>query len=404
MPEAFIYTARTKTGQKRSGTIQADTPARVASILEERQLIPVEIKGLKATIRSGIFGFFQSRQYEDLILFTRNLSTLYQAGIPLLKALSIIKIGPSGSYFNGAIAKIHNNIQAGRSLSDALAEYPRIFSQIYCASVAAGEASGKLDLILDSLAVMLERDLELKRQIKAAVRYPIFVVTAIALAFVVLITFVIPRFTQFYASAGAELPAPTRALIWTNQFVTHYWFLILAGIAVLIITMKKIYASTGGRLYFDTRLLRTPIFGDLIVKGNIARFAYLFQLLLKSGIPIVKSLDLLAETVRNSRLTREIKTLSDSFKEGRELSGLTDKIKFFPEMALQMIAIGLESGSLENMLAEVAKHYAKEVDYKSRHLTALLEPILTMVLGVFVLIVALAIFLPMWNLIKVFHG
>ncbi len=404
MPDTYTYTARTRTGQKRTGSIQADSPSRVAALLDEQALIPIEITHRDGAIRSGILGFLRGSQYEDLILFTRNLSTLYQAGIPLLKALSIIKIGQPGSYFNRAIIKIHDNIQAGRALSDALAEFPRVFSPIYCSSVAAGEASGKLDLILDSLAEMLERDLELKRQIKSAVRYPIFVVTAIALAFTVMITFVIPRFVQFYASAGAELPAPTRALIGLNYFIVHYWFLILTGAVILIFSFKKLYSTAAGRLYFDTRLLKMPIFGDLVVKGNVARFAYMFHLLLKSGIPIVKALDLLADTIRNSRLTAEIRFLSESFREGREITGLTDRVIFFPDMALQMINVGLESGSLESMLTEVAKHYGKEVDYRSRHLTALLEPILTVVLGAFVLVVALAVFLPMWNLIKVFRG
>jgi type IV pilus assembly protein PilC len=404
MPEKFSYTAISREGHKRVGSIQADSADRVVAILNEQNLIPIEIKGQQKTFRPGLFGFMKGRRYEDLILFTRNLSTLYQAGIPLLKALSIIKIGPEGGYFNHAIEMIRKNIEGGRALSDAMSEFPDLFSKIYISSVAAGEVSGKLDDILDALAAMLERDLELKRQIKLAVRYPIIVVVAIGLAFAVMVTFVIPRFMAFYASAGAELPAPTRALIYANQFITQYWFLILAGAAILFLSFRKIYYMPTGRQIIDARLLKMPIFGDLIVKGNIARFAYMFQLLLKSGIPIVQSLTLLSETMKNVCLTAEIKVLAESFKEGRELAGLVDRIIFFPEMAIQMIAIGLESGSVENMLNEVAKHYSKEVDYKSRHLTAMLEPILTVVLGGFVLIVALAIFLPMWSLIRVFQG
>ena len=403
MAETFIYVARTRTGQKRTGTIQAENQAKAASILEDKLLIPIEIVGRKKLHGPGVFGYLKSRQSEDLILFTRNLSTLYQAGIPLLRALTVIKIGTPESYFNQAISKIHNSIEAGHALSETMSEFPRIFSPVYCASIAAGEASGKLDQILDSLAIMLERDLELRRQIKAAVRYPIMVLAAIALAFIVMLTFVIPRFVPFYSSAGAELPLPTQIMIGMSQFMTHYWSLIIGGVVTIFFLIRKVISTTRGRLFFDTMILKLPVFGDLIIKANIARFAYLFQLLIRSGIPIVKSLDLLAGTIRNMRLTNEIRALSESFKEGREISGLIYKLAFFPEMALQMITIGLESGSLENMLAEVAKHYSKEVDYKSRHLTSLLEPILTIVLGAFVLMVALAIFLPMWNIIKVFH-
>jgi type II secretory pathway component PulF len=403
MPEVFVYTAKTRAGEKRTGLIQSDSASRVALILGEQELIPIEIKSKGRTFKPGIFGFLKGQQYEDLIMFTRNLATLYKAGIPLLRALSVIKVGPPGGNFNGAIYKIRDHVQAGRSLSDAMSDYPKIFSKIYTASVAAGEASGKLDDILDSLGAMLERDLELKRQIKIAVRYPIMVVIAIAIAFTIMITFVIPRFVTFYSGAGAQLPVPTKLLIWMNQFITHYWMLIIGGIIVFIFVLRKFYATDHGRTFFDTIILKLPVFGDLVVKGNIARFAYMFQLLMKSGIPIVKSLDLLADTVKNSRITAEIKIIAESFKEGRELTGIIDKLVFFPEMALQMISIGLESGSMENMLLEVANHYGKEVDYKSRHLTSLLEPILTIVLGAFVLVVALAIFLPMWNLIQVFR-
>lgn len=404
MPETFSYSARTAEGEKRSGTVQAENTERVAAILEEMRLIPIEIRPQKKDVRPVLFGFLRSRQYEDLILFTRNLSTLYKAGIPLLRALDTIKIGPANGYFNRTIERIRTDVQSGRSLSDAMGEHPELFSKIYIASIAAGEASGKLDEILDSLGYMLERDLDLNRQIKSALRYPIIVVCAIVLAFAVLITFVIPRFIDFYSSMGAQLPTPTRIIIWIHHIVTTYWVAVVAILIAAALTLRKIYASSSGKLYFDTWFLSMPVFGDLIVKGNIARFSYMFHLLLKSGLPMVKSLELLSETVKNARLTEEIIVLSSSFKEGRELDGIKSRLQYFPEMGLQMIRIGLESGSIDSMLSEVALHYNKEVDYKSRHLASLLEPILTVVLGFFVLVVALAIFLPMWNLVQIFRG
>jgi type II secretory pathway component PulF len=404
MSESFIYAARTRTGEMRNGTIIAENQERVATILSEQNLIPTSIKIQKKDSRPLLFGFLKARQYEDLILFTQNFSTLYRAGIPMLKALSIIKIGQPKSYFNRAIEKIRSAVQSGRSLSDAMTDFPDIFSKIYISSVAAGEASGKLDEILDSLGLMLERDLELNRQIKSALRYPIIVICTMALAFIVLMTFVIPRFMQFYSSVGANLPAPTLMLIWLNKVIVQYWILLLAGAGALALSLKKIYASAGGKLFFDTHFLKLPVFGDLVVKGNIARFAYMFHVLLKSGIPLIKALELLANTVKNNRLTYEIRLMADSFREGREISDLPSRLQFFPEMALQMIKIGLESGAVERMLDDIAIHYSKEVDYKTRQLTALLQPILTVILGGFVLIVALAIFLPMWNLIQVFKG
>ena len=283
-------------------------------------------------------------------------------------------------------------------------EFPRIFPPIYSATVAAGEVTGKLDTILDSLSGMLERDMELNRQIKTSTRYPLAVVAAIAGAFVVLITFVIPRFVGFYSKMGADLPLPTKMLIWVNQTITGYWIPIVAGIIILGFVLRKVYSTPSGRIFFDRRLLKLPVFGDLIVKGNIARFSYIFKILLSSGIPVVRSLEMLSDVIKNAQLKSEIDRMGESFREGRDINRLINELEFFPEMALRMIQVGMESGSMETMLMETAGHYSKEVDYKSRHLTSLLEPILTVVLGAFVLIVALAIFLPMWNLIQVFRG
>ena len=404
MPKIFSYKARTASGEPVTGTIQAEDAKRVAVILAEQQLVPTQITGQEANERPGLFGFMKSRLYEDLIIFTRSLSTLYRAGIPLLNALAMIKVGDSKSYFNGAVKKIRDRVQAGRSLSESMEEFPRIFPSIYCATIAAGEVSGQLDTILDSLSEMLERDMELNRQIKSSTRYPLAVIGAIMGAFVVLITFVIPRFMAFYSKMGASLPLPTKMLIWVNQLITGYWMFLIAGVIALFLILKKTYANESGKLFFDRLFLRLPVFGDLIVKGNIARFSYIFQILLASGIPVVKTLEMLSGVIKNSQLRREIQLMADSFREGRELTALINELEFFPEMAIRMMQIGMESGSMESMLVETAEHYSKEVDYKSRHLTSLLEPILTVVLGVFVLIVALAIFLPMWNLIQVFRG
>jgi MSHA biogenesis protein MshG len=404
MPYNFEYQARTREGEKRSGLIQAEDISRVAEILADQHLIPVNIKEKKKKTRAALFGFMTSRLYEELIIFTRNLSTLYKSGIPILRALSIIRIGKEDGIFNAAIAQIRENVRAGRPLSDSLKEYPRLFPKYYVAAVTAGESSGKLDEILDSLGVMLEKDLELNRQIKSSVRYPVTVVIAIALAFTALFTFVIPRFVQFYSKMGAQLPLPTRLLIGINEFITGYWPLVVGGVAIIVIGIRYFYTKPEGRIFFDSLFLKLPIFGDLITKGTTARFSNIFQILSKSGIPVVRCLELLSDIVTNSRISRDINSMGNLFRGGKELSNATEQLTTFPEMALHMIKVGLESGSLELMLGEIANHYGNEVNYKSRQITALLEPILTLVLAVFVLIVALAIFLPMWNLIQVFRG
>jgi len=404
MSDTFKYKARNQLGEKQTGVIQADSINRAASILAEQDLIPIEIAGINDNSKPGLFGFMKGKIYEGLIIFTRNLSTLYKAGIPMLRALSIIKVGPANGYFNKVIAKVLDLVKSGTSLSDALAEFPDIFPKIYTSAVTAGEMSGKLDHILDSLSLMLEKDMELNRQIKSSVRYPVIVLIAIAAAFTVLITFVIPRFVGFYSKMGAQLPGPTRALIWLNEIINNYWILLLGGAIIAFFILKKIYASAAGRQFFDSKLLTLPVFGDLIIKGNIARFSHMFHILVSSGIPLVKALETLSGVIKNSQLSAEIMAMAGSFKEGREISSASTEFRFFPDMALQMIKVGTESGALDSMLKEVSDHFTREVDYKSRHLTSLLEPILTVVLGIFVLIVALAIFLPMWNLISAIKG
>ena len=285
-----------------------------------------------------------------------------------------------------------------------MADYPDLFSRVYIAGVAAGEESGKLDQTLDELAIMLEREMEIARQLKSATRYPMIVVSVLVAAAAVMMIYVIPRFIDFYSSFTAQLPLPTRILIGISNFATHYWPLILGLIAAGVFGFRKLVANPQGRQWFDRRLVQLPIFGDLIIKANVARFTLMFRILFRAGLPIIKSIDLLISAIKNTAISAELILLQDLFRKGQDISTSLDKFKYLPEMALQLISIGVESGSLDRTLEEVGNHYSKEVMYRSRQMTSIIEPILTVVLGVFVLVLALAMFLPMWNLIKVFKG
>jgi type II secretory pathway component PulF len=217
-------------------------------------------------------------------------------------------------------------------------------------------------------------------------------------------TFVVPRFVAFFDSFNAPLPLPTKVLIEISTIFTQYWAVILGLIAALILGFRKLLQHEKGKHWLDTQMLRLPVFGQLITKGNVARFMILFRILFKSGLPIVRSLEILQDSIKNSVIGQETKQLANLFREGKDSMLLSGSFKYFPEMALQMITIGLESGSLDQMLTQVGQYYRKEVQYTSRQLTTILEPLLTLVLGSFVLLLALAIFLPMWNLISVFKG
>ena len=404
MPTQYKYKAIDNNGSSIKGLMTADDSSQVAEYLSEHELIPINIQSIKERPSFSLKKLFKKNNYEDLIVFTSNLATMYRAGIPLLRALSIIKIGPDNSSFNKAIREIRLNIQEGKSLSQAMADYQDIFPRVYINSIAAGEESGKLEDILDELITMLEKEMEITRLIKSGLRYPIIVLGVIGLAVIVLMSYVIPKFIDFYASFNAQLPLPTRIIIKTSTFFTNYWWVLIILVVVIGFAIKKILSTEKGKLFFDRLFLKLPIFGNLIIKGNIARFSLMFKILFKSGLPIIKSLEILRYSVKNSVISLEIEKLEELFRKGSESDITQEHFEFFPDLSRQMMSIGLESGSLEKMLQEVGNHYSKEVHYISKHLTAILEPILTIIIGVFVLILALAIFLPMWNLIKVFNA
>lgn len=404
MPAQFRYQAVAVDGSTHEGVIAAVNAQHVEDYLTQQKLLPITIAPVQERRPLTLFGMLKGNTYEDLITFTNQLATLYRAGIPLLRSLTLIKIGKPTGRFNYVIHQLRVGIESGRQLSEVMSDYPDLFSKVYVAGVAAGEESGKLDVTLDELSVMLEREMEIARQLKSATRYPLIVIGVLLAAAAVMMIYVIPKFIDFYSAFSAELPLPTRILIGASSFVTNYWpytigFIIAAGFA-----FRHLLSNPKGRAWFDKRLVSLPIFGDLIIKSNVARFTLMFRILFRSGLPIIKSIDLLIGAIKNTAIAAELIILQDLFRKGQEIGTSLDKFKYFPEMALQLIAIGVESGSLDRTLEEVGNHYSKEVMYRSRQMTAIIEPILTVVLGVFVLILALAMFLPMWNLIKVFKG
>jgi MSHA biogenesis protein MshG len=400
----YRYKAVAEDGSLEQGTIAAHSTETVEEFLSSRRLTPIKIAAVQERRPISLFGLLGGTDYEKLIMFTNQLATLHRSGIPLLRSLSLIRIGGPESHFNHVINHIRLNVQAGKSLSEAMSQHTDLFFKAYVATIAAGEESGKLEFTLDELSGMLEREMELGRQLKVATRYPVIVVVVIAAAFVVMMTFVIPRFMAFYDSFGATLPLPTRILMGISHLITGYWPAALGLVAAAGFAFRQLLGNEQGRLWFDRQILRLPFVGDLAIKGNVARFTLMFRMLFRAGLPIVRSVEVLQGTIKNSAIALEIKQMDDLFRKGQDITSSSAQFKYFPAMALQLMGIGLESGSLETMLEDIGVHYSKEVSYRSRQLTAIIEPILTLVLGAFVLLLALAMFLPMWNLIHVFKG
>ncbi|MCP4684504.1 MAG: type II secretion system F family protein [bacterium] len=404
MPALYKYEALAQDGSHQKGTITAPEAAAVEDFLRGQELLPISISAIKDRRQISMFGFLKGADYENLIMFTNSLATMHRAGIPLLRALAVIRVGRADGRFNYAIDRLRVEVQSGKQLSEGMSDIGDVFSGVYVSCVAAGEESGSLENTLDELAVMLEQEMELTRQIKSGIRYPAMVIGAIVAAFFVIMNFVVPRFVTFYSGFDTELPLPTRIIMGMSDFFSSYWPVMLVLLIVAGFGFKKLLNNEHGRLWFDRQLLRIPIIGNLIIKGNVARFSLMFRILTTSGLPIVKSVMMLAATVKNTAIGLEIRKLGELFRQGRDIDVESGDFEYFPEQALHMLGIGLESGNLDVMLREVGDHYSKQVMYTSRQLTAIIEPILTLVMGFFVLVLALAIFLPMWNLIKVFQG
>ena len=404
MPERFKYEAISETGEVTGGVITAVDDRHVEEFLAEQDLRPISVSKLPENKPLSIFGISGSNLTEDLIMVTNGLATMHRAGVPIIKALSLIKVGARNQRLADALDRIRIEVQSGRSLSEALASFEDIFSPVYIAAVAAGEESGHLEETLEELSSMLENELGLNRQIKEAVRYPVIVIMILIAAFFVVMSLVVPRFVEFFDTLGADLPLPTRILIGMSDFITNYWYIIVGLAGIAIYSFKKLLETESGRLRFDRTMLKIPAIGPIITKGNVARFALMFRILYTAGIPLIRTLEILTRVVKNAEISREIRLMGELLRKGRDIGSITNKFKALPELALNMMSIGMESGSLDRMTEELGKHYSKEVMYRSKQLTSVIEPILTVVLGVFVLVMALAIFLPMWSLISVFKG
>jgi len=393
MKQVWTYVARDTRGNRLRGDIESDSLEAALGAISERGLIPTDIRprAEKASLATilGNFG--------------KQLKTMHRAGIPLLRSLTSIQKGAKEIGMEEEIEGIIGSLRSGMTLSKALSEYPKKFPPIYIASIAAGETSGSLDEVLDQLAALIEKEMILARQVKSALRYPMLVIGAISLAVIILMTFVIPRFTSLYGRFGADLPLPTKIVMGASHIFSAYWYFLLAVAGLLVFALKKFLSTKNGRLKWDEMMLKIPIVGDLIIKANIARFAAMLKILFKSGVPMVACLNIIRDTTPNKIIAAEVEQLSFSFERGQEIGPDATKYRYFPTIALDMFQVGLESGSVETVMEELATHYEMELDYKSRHLTALLEPVLTVVIGAMVLILALSIFLPMWNLIKVFR-
>jgi MSHA biogenesis protein MshG len=405
----FAYRGRNPRGELVNGRLEGSDSGAIADQLLNTGITPIEIRvvtgaqpaanvamprALRELFRPGI-------TLVDLMLFSRQMYTLLKAGVPILRALAGLQEAMSNPSFKEVIADLRTSLDAGRELSAAMRRHPRVFSTFYVSLIRVGESTGMLENVFLRLSEHIEFEKDIRDRIKSALRYPAFVVATMILALGIVNVVVIPAFAKMFATYQAQLPLMTRIVIGLSNFTVAYWPEMLIAVAVAGVGFHLWRNSRKGKYQWDKLKLRIPVAGKIIQKATLARFARSFALSTKSGVPIVQGLSTVAGVVDNDYLGQRIEQMRDGVERGESVLRTAVAAGVFTPVVLQMIAVGDETGELDDLLLEVAELYEREVDYDVKSLAAQIEPILIVFLGVMVLILALAIFLPMWDLASV---
>ncbi len=397
----FNYKARDGAGLAVAGTLEATGLDIARMRLGEMGYIPVFLKEGKAEKSLFSINFLKPKvKDKDIIVFNRQLATLFSAGIPLLSGIQGLAEQMQNKTFKEILLKVSADIQTGSSFSDALAKHPKVFSELYINMVRAGEASGTLDDILGRLASLAEHAAEIKAKIKAATRYPKIVISAMLIAILILMKFVVPQFMAIFEQVDLVLPLATRMLIEANRLFTNYWYALFVGAGALFFVFKAYTKTHKGRRQLDLLKLKVPVFGPIFLKIAMSVFSRTMSTLNRSGLSIVDNLKICAEVVESVPISEVITDIEKGVKRGESVTATIKKSNFFTPMVVQMMSAGEESGELDSMLVKVSEYYDMEVDYSIKNIASLIEPILLAFLGAVVLFLMLAIFMPMWDLTK----
>lgn len=400
-----MYRARNYDGELTTGRIEAHDRKALEKSLETQGLIPISVSELRYTFDIERFkSFFERVSPEALIVFTRQLGTMYRAGIPFVRTIRAVQQQTESEVLKKILERVNKDVEGGSTFSSALSRHPKVFDELYVSMVEAGEAGGVLDQILERLSSLLEKDADIKAKIKAATLYPKMVVGAVVAAVVILVTFVIPKFAELYGRFGVALPLPTRLLVAISTFFAKHWFVMAISVIVSATSFRFYMRTDRGRRWWDSIRVKFPIFGPLSLKASVSRFSMILGTLLKSGLPILTALEISGRAMGNVIVYDEVEKIGNEIREGKSLAEPIGESRFFPAMMTQMVAIGEETGKLDDMLLRVSDHMSTEVDYTTRNLSTLLEPLLLVLIFGMVLFVALALFLPMWDMVKLVRG
>lgn len=401
----FLYKATDPKGKTVTATLEAADERAAASMVQAMGYIPIRIRAtvkdrrhLNMDIMQSLGATFNRVSGKDVMLFTQDLATLLDAGLPVDRALSILIDVSEKETFKEVIRDVLKVVQGGGTLSDALAKYPNAFSRFYQNLVKAGEAGGVLESVLRRLGVFLESTQELKDFIKSALIYPIFLLTVGGISVIILMTFVIPRFAVIFEGLGQAIPLSTQILLGTSALVKSYWWAMVALVVGAWFLLARYKKSPAGRLKTDQAKLALPVCGDFIRKLEVARFSRTLGTLTKSGVPILKALDLVRGIISNQIIARSLQQVNDRVKEGDRLSKPLEDTGYFPALAIQMITVGEETGRLEEMLLRVADSYEKNLRSAVKRLVSILEPVMILFMGLVVAFIVISMLMAVFSM------
>ena len=403
MATTFAYKVKDREGQIHSGEMEGSSQTAVTKALRDRGYQPITVdekaeSALQKEIR--IPGLTDRVRLKEVAIFSRQFATMINAGLSLLRALSILADQTPNKTFSRIIMAVKNDVERGTSLSAAMEEHPKAFNRLYTAMVKAGEIGGVLDDTLMRLADTLESQVELRAKIKSAMMYPVAVFGLVVMIVAAMLMFIVPMFEDLYADLGGELPVPTKMLLAVSKVVTSYWYILIVVTFGLIFAFRRWIATDSGRATFDAIKLKIPIFGKLVHKTAIARFSHTLASLTKTGVPILQAMDIVAETAGNAVVAAAVLDVKASVRDGESIAQPLEKHKVFPTMVVQMIAVGEETGALDTMLEKIGSFYDSEVQAMVDGLTSLIEPLLIVVLGATVGGMLISLYMPMFNVIN----
>ncbi len=401
----YSYKAIDENGNTLSGNIKADSNAAAASILTSKGLMPLKIKRtaeeLGVKLLSERVRNTRKVKTQELLLFTKQLRSMLRAGVAILRLLKVLETQTQSRLLKKVAASLSADIKKGMSLYDSMKKFPKVFSPLYLSMINAGEISGSLPEVLKRLIYIIEHEDKVNKDIKTTLRYPIIVLCFLSAAFLIIITFVIPKFATLFEKAGVALPLPTRVSIGMYHFVSDYWYVCISCVAVSIVVFRILLKDESFRHNVDDLKTKLPMVGPIIIKAAMSRFSSVFSTLLASGISIIGSFDIVANIIGNKAISHAFISIKEKVKEGCGISEPLKSAKYFPPMVVDMIMVGEEGGNLEEMLRDITTHYDEEVQYALKALPETIGPVLIVGLTAMIGFFALAVFLPMWEMTRI---